>query len=208
MNRVIGFLLVLFAISCGESDLFHEENSRKLSLEELSTDKRFISLINKKIEEVGFIGNKNVDNIVEALNKVNLSNKDLESLCKFLGYENISEYQASIEKEKELLLGLQRDYTLSAYSMNEIISSLDIDNIRSSKKLKIDLEDKCDCSRKESNCKVSAAAISIAGQIACLGADLTVFGGMVCHAALTAKLVADLATCNSNREDCEASCNN
>lgn len=205
MNKIFKIITVLifsFAIfSCENKE---EITKAESSIENLKKDTRFINLLNNEIALVENIND--ITKIELILKKTNHTDKDLDELAITLGFLNVEEYIVYIEGNDRVQIELENEYQLSKIDLFEL-QEIALETIKASNGVVQKGSDPCNCDRNGRNCIYRAAAVAAAAHFGCLGLDLGVVPGIICHAAATALQVSMTDTCLAEAENCWNDCN-
>lgn len=183
-------------------DQSEQINLEIFNLEKLQSDIRFKSYLEKN---QNFIDNIKDANLVKALaEKENLNEQDLKRLSIAIGFKSYEEYLEYYESQKSTLIKLENDYKLSSYQISDIEEAIIITNAPVVSGQPNDCVKSCN--RTSFNCQGAATAGAAVAHIGCLSADVTVIGGIVCHAAVAAVQYFVLDECINQEEQCLSRC--
>ena len=136
-----------------------------------------------------------------------ISNAESENMYKILGYKTNDEYIASLTRQVGRLKTLEGKYRLSTLSVTNMALLLD----QGFTEIRVPLTPPGEnttsvdnCARRYNNCVVIVTATAILGHVACIPADVTILGGILCHGAVVAAQYAMLDNCQLDYQDCVA----
>lgn len=204
LQKVIaGILLLLVSVTgfygCKKEDV--KAQSVK-PIDYLKSDHRSITILENNLNLINNI--KDLKRAKDIIDETNPSIVELEELSKLLGFENLLKYKQYINAENKVLNQLKIEYNLSVYKQGDIIKSLNpksnLLNASTSETVMLVADN---CERIRRNCLIGVAATATAAHLACTAADLTVIGGIVCHAAAIVYQAVAGDNCNAEAENCE-----
>lgn len=186
----------IFFISC-DSDTGTEKETKSITLKadtkNILNDPTF-----KDYVYDGYMFNQNIKDINklnEILSKVDekatdFTTEEKEGIAYSAGLSSFDEYEIFIIKQQTRVNTLEKDYGfVSGLTDNQredlIFQHIDL--------IEPQVTDLCD--RERRNCKIIANSIAVAGHVACVTADATIFLGVVCHGAVLTALYATLDNC-------------
>lgn len=217
MKKIITTLFVLIAsILTFSFTVDTKEETTYKSIQELSSDARYIGLLQDELQLVNRV--KNLEALASYDAKENLSNTDINNISTLLGYRNKAGYERALQSKAAVIKALNKDYNLSKYSKGQLtqigITTINSPAFKASAPIIIDGgpvgDDTSECERLCENsriaCIAAAAAAASAGHIACIAADTTVILGIACHAAVAATQAAVSHQCNTTAAKCVHDC--
>lgn len=184
-------------LSCSsEQDVTLSEENSSEDISKMGKDELFINLIEENERMVNQITNLNKAKELTSKDYT-LSNDELNELSISLGFSNLNEYIDFYNIQKTNLIKLNDKYNVQMYdenTLNEVVLESFNENylFRSN-----------NCERVRRNCLIGAGARAVIAHVGLAAADVTIFLGIACHAAVITLQAVVSDTCNANAEDCE-----
>ncbi|WP_299208064.1 hypothetical protein [uncultured Dokdonia sp.] len=220
-NILKTLFVIILSILCFSFTTNNGKEKSATSIQDLSSDARFISLAEDQMKAMDNV--TNFDAFESFIKKDNLTNSDINQIASLLGYPNRAAYDTYISNKNAIIEALDEDYNLSQYTQAQLTQlSLDVLNnsrsqFRSKSTNKIETpidpeptgetnecEDLCEEVRKACILEVGAAAV--AAHIGCGIADITVLAGIACHSGVLIAQGFGNRKCNKEYDKCIYDC--
>ena len=209
MLFVLSILFTAFSCSKDEVLEYNKENQttiNKLESNSLKEDLIFIENINlhyKHVESID-LDNLNLEIANELLEKDDLSEEEIETLSKAIGFESAESFKNLINYQNSLLSQLEKKYSILAYPESELFDVV-LETIEE-KIIISSSSDPCNCGARRDNCIVAALTNAAILHIGCGILDVSIFGGLACHAIVTINHTTNHNECMYQYQDCIRNC--
>lgn len=206
MKKIIFLGLVLLSmVSCENQDnspIGNPDIQKTVSknidpdVKELGSDSDYINFVkiildeSEKNYDIKLINNIIADNIV-----TEVEYKDVPGA---LGFKNEEEFKSSLNQKIIYLNNVNKKFNIKDFSNAKLADAtvISIDVIKG-------FENGDDlCARERRNCRAIAIATAVGGHLACVGADLTIAGGILCHSAVAMLQYSMNDNCNIEYQRC------
>ncbi len=180
---------------------------RSNDLHQIAEDSVFLRYMINGLNLVYDIDSNNLIRVNELLDKDSLSDSELNELAELMNFANWDEaisFVQSQESKIEILDSLYGFLSLTDQEIDSIVSySFPYINRDGP-----DLRMSClgVCKNLKTDCLAKAAAMYIILNVGCVTADLTVWGGILCHFAVAAYTSASNNECINKYKQCVAKC--
>jgi hypothetical protein len=195
-------LIIIIAFSCENDEVNEKIISQNLSLENLKKDSRTVEYLKVNKDLLKKI--KDISKVQELSSKENLNNSELQELSIALGFKSYNEYINYYRNQTLLLKSLENDYKISTYNEEDIEKALFVNNKNVASKTSSACMQRC--SRTANNCLGASTAAAVLGHTGCLALDVTIVGGIVCHAAILAGQYFVQDECLNQSQQCYEKC--
>ena len=213
MKKIFNFLFILslgFVTFYSCTDELSSVTTQETSLSELSTDARFLKIINDNI----VIG-QNIEDITRVEQMLDIENPTVENLnqmSRLMGFNDHQDYKNHFEGLRTEYEYLERTYgfsDLSGTDLQAIIEDIDPHSIEALKSPPVQLRNACldRCANIWSACLIEAAAEATAIHLTCATLDWSP-AGWVCHGAAVVYQAAKSYQCEQTGMACQDACIN
>ncbi|GGG35035.1 hypothetical protein GCM10011344_39770 [Dokdonia pacifica] len=217
MKKIITTLFVLIAsILIFSFTVNPKEETSYRSIQELSSDARFIGLLQDQLQLVNKA--KDLKTLASYDSKESLSNADINKISTLAGYKSRADYERALKSKIAVIKSLEKDYNISKYSKSQLnqigLTTMNSRNFKAALPVIIDDGDvggntnECLelCADARTACYAVATTAAVAAHIGCGAADVTVILGIACHTAVLAAQAAALHQCDVTYAQCVNGC--
>jgi hypothetical protein len=141
------------------------------------------------------------DIVLEFSKKSDLSQDESRLLAEAMGYRSLEDFEAFNLSLKEKLNTLESEFNIGALSQEDLESLIEEKNQEKFG------GDPCNCFGMAQNCLNSVTAAAVIAHLGCTTLDLTIVGGILCHAAVLVVQHSESNNCFNNRNHCLQQCN-
>lgn len=192
---IISFVFVLLFSSCGISSRIETQPNKKLSLSE-------DPIFREYIENTIFISNTlaKPELLTGIYSDRKIDKNEIDDFVKLVGFKSRAAYSSYVTEQNKKLLLIMKTHNLKTNSSSQLKTEIEKEIKKFVRPDFAGLMGPCE--DEQINGYVINAAAATVGHISCLAADVTVFLGIVCHAAVTTAHIAADSNVDINYNRC------